>query len=539
MKPLALAWIVPATVLLLHSLTGSAQVDAASTTAFTYQGFLQEDGIPAHGSYGISFELIDALTRGPILDPVTNLVDVVQGVFTVKLDFGPIFDDRPVALQIAVELQPDVFVPLDPPQAVCAAPRAMHALVADLAETAGTALSVPDESLSDNVPLLVNQVLLLTNASSRLAFGPLGESSIGLDPTLSGLVERDPVGLRLLGAGDLGGRLIIGPTMDSTIEVDPQGPSGLVLRDPNGVRIVNPDPTGSAKLLFGTNDLSSIAASLPLGPPGLVLSDPGGLRIVNPDTNSPSLLRFGGDPDDLCTIGIDPRRRGIAVNDPGGLRIVNPDTNSPSLLRFGGDPDDLCTIGIDPTSPGINFSDPNGFRFTNPNTDGPVVVRFGPTDDCRIGIEPSPLSPIGASQMVFSDVNGFAFVRGDVSIEGAVTAAEFIQTSSRRFKENIRPIESPLEHIKKLTGVRFDWRSRGADAGDIGFIAEDVADVLPEVVAWEADGENAKGVNYGHLVAVTVEGIKAQQAEIDELRRENAALNARLDRLERSLPRED
>ena len=497
MKPLALAWIVPATVLLLHSLTGSAQVDAASTTAFTYQGFLQEDGIPAHGSYGISFELIDALTRGPILDPVTNLVDVVQGVFTVKLDFGPIFDDRPVALQIAVELQPDVFVPLDPPQAVCAAPRAMHALVADLAETAGTALSVPDESLSDNVPLLVNQVLLLTNASSRLAFGPLGESSIGLDPTLSGLVERDPVGLRLLGAGDLGGRLIIGPTMDSTIEVDPQGPSGLVLRDPNGVRIVNPDPTGSAKLLFGTNDLSSIAASLPLGPPGLVLSD------------------------------------------PGGLRIVNPDTNSPSLLRFGGDPDDLCTIGIDPTSPGINFSDPNGFRFTNPNTDGPVVVRFGPTDDCRIGIEPSPLSPIGASQMVFSDVNGFAFVRGDVSIEGAVTAAEFIQTSSRRFKENIRPIESPLEHIKKLTGVRFDWRSRGADAGDIGFIAEDVADVLPEVVAWEADGENAKGVNYGHLVAVTVEGIKAQQAEIDELRRENAALNALLDRLERSLPRED
>jgi predicted nuclease with TOPRIM domain len=73
----------------------------------------------------------------------------------------------------------------------------------------------------------------------------------------------------------------------------------------------------------------------------------------------------------------------------------------------------------------------------------------------------------------------------------------------------------------------------------IGFIAEDVAKVIPEVVAMEEDGENARGVNYGHLVALTVEGIKEQQArlerqqdEIDSLRNENAGLHERLAKLE-------
>ncbi len=49
---------------------------------------------------------------------------------------------------------------------------------------------------------------------------------------------------------------------------------------------------------------------------------------------------------------------------------------------------------------------------------------------------------------------------------------------------------------------------------------------------WEEDGINARGLNYGHLVAVAVEGIKAQQAEIETLRHEKAEMETRLARLE-------
>ena len=77
---------------------------------------------------------------------------------------------------------------------------------------------------------------------STLFFGPTDLCNLGIDPPggFSGLIERDPVGFRLLGRNDQGCRLIFGPTMDCTVEVDPQGPEGLLLRDPGGIRILNP-----------------------------------------------------------------------------------------------------------------------------------------------------------------------------------------------------------------------------------------------------------------------------------------------------------
>ena len=70
--------------------------------------------------------------------------------------------------------------------------------------------------------------------ASTLFWGPTDDCSIGIDPPggLTGLIERDPVGFRLLGPGGQGCRLIFGPTMDCTVEVDPNGGgayTGLVL----------------------------------------------------------------------------------------------------------------------------------------------------------------------------------------------------------------------------------------------------------------------------------------------------------------------
>ena len=98
------------------------------------------------------------------------------------------------------------------------------------------------------------------------------------------------------------------------------------------------------------------------------------------------------------------------------------------------------------------------------------------------------------------------------------------------------------EKISKLQGVRFTWSEEKGGREDIGFIAEEVGKVIPEVVAWEDDGKNARGVNYDHLVAVAIEGIKAQQTKIETLEREKskltenvATMQAQLDRMARQL----
>jgi len=70
---------------------------------------------------------------------------------------------------------------------------------------------------------------------------------------------------------------------------------------------------------------------------------------------------------------------------------------------------------------------------------------------------------------------------------------------------------------------------------DIGFIAEEVAQVVPEVVAWEEDGKNARGVKYDHLVAVAIEGIKAQQSQIQTLEREKTELKENLETMQAKL----
>jgi len=88
--------------------------------------------------------------------------------------------------------------------------------------------------------------------------------------------------------------------------------------------------------------------------------------------------------------------------------------------------------------------------------------------------------------------------------------------SSKRLKTNIQPIKDALNKVRSLQGVSFDWKADGKHS--IGLIAEDVGEVIPEVVAYEENGADAKGVDYSRLVAVLIEAVKEQQKQIDELK---------------------
>lgn len=85
------------------------------------------------------------------------------------------------------------------------------------------------------------------------------------------------------------------------------------------------------------------------------------------------------------------------------------------------------------------------------------------------------------------------FLGGNAIFEGSVTATTFIQTrqlaqdSSIRFKENVRTIRDPLQTIQRLRGVTFDWKPEYGGQADIGLIAEEVADVVPQAAVFAED----------------------------------------------------
>jgi len=104
----------------------------AQTTAFTYQGRLQEGAQPADGSYDLQFSLADACSNGNCV--ATSLtcaaVPVSNGLFAVTLDFGGgIFDGSPRWLEVGVRTNgsSDPYTLLSPRQAITAAPYAMFA----------------------------------------------------------------------------------------------------------------------------------------------------------------------------------------------------------------------------------------------------------------------------------------------------------------------------------------------------------------------------------------------------------------------------
>jgi Chaperone of endosialidase len=133
-------------------------------------------------------------------------------------------------------------------------------------------------------------------------------------------------------------------------------------------------------------------------------------------------------------------------------------------------------------------------------------------------------------------------VEGDASSGGwdffaTGAGTDFGSISSRRWKNNIEPIPDPLIKIAKLRGVYYDWDEAHGGTHDLGMIAEEVGEVLPEIVRYEENGIDAIGMDYSKLTPLLVEALNAlhdeKDSEINSLRAQNAALLARLERLER------
>jgi hypothetical protein len=94
--------------------------------------------------------------------------------------------------------------------------------------------------------------------------------------------------------------------------------------------------------------------------------------------------------------------------------------------------------------------------------------------------------------------------------------------SDRRFKDNIKGLKGNYAKLLKLKGLYFDWkqdtftqsRLKGIKGTDIGFIAQDVLEVVPEVVHLEGD---VYTIEYDKMVVLAIGSIQEQQTRLNYL----------------------
>jgi len=114
--------------------------------------------------------------------------------------------------------------------------------------------------------------------------------------------------------------------------------------------------------------------------------------------------------------------------------------------------------------------------------------------------------------------------RSTLSAVGTITCDSDIiafATSDKKLKTNLKPVSNALEKVVFLTGYNFDWKTQDTSydylkGNDIGFIADEVEQVIPEAVTIRSDG--VKAVNYSKVVPLLVQSIKELKQEIETLK---------------------
>jgi hypothetical protein len=113
---------------------------------------------------------------------------------------------------------------------------------------------------------------------------------------------------------------------------------------------------------------------------------------------------------------------------------------------------------------------------------------------------------------------------GTLTVIGDIVA--YGSPSDIRLKENIKPIESALDKVIKLQGVTFDWKESDSILDikeDIGFIAQDVQKVVPELVRENDNG--MLSMRHQGITPILLEAIKELKAEIDLLKSKTCNCN--------------
>jgi hypothetical protein len=426
-------------------------------TEITYQGVLTDSGTPANGTYHLRFQLWDSLVGGSQVGSDVNIpaITVNDGLFTVPIDFGAeAFDGSARWLQVQVITNGGgTITTLSPRQPLTATPYALQTrgITVNDLGYVGIGTTTPGSPLTVDRPL--------SSTGSVTISGPTGVP--GIVSWANNGNRRD---IRFTNGG-------IGLYTRNSPDAPLTG-NGLYIDESGHVGVGTSGPT-AALHVNGVENNGSTA----------------GLRI---DSGSQAMLLDGNEIDSLSA---------------GGL-FLNNNSDFDVILANGGG-----RVGIGTTTPQARVevfaTSVDAIRATALSS---AVGVFGESfGSVGAGVVGQASHTSGNNAGVYghcSSPNGSDFF-------AAGPGENYGASSSIRWKSNIEPMVDPLEMVAHVRGVYFDWDAEHGGHHDVGMIAEEVGKVLPEIVIYEENGIDAKGMDYSKVTPLLVEAVKALREEKD------------------------
>jgi hypothetical protein len=617
-------------------------------TAFTYQGRLIDANIPADGLYDFQFKLYNAEDEDGIQlggDVNKPDVDVIDGYFTVELDFGSdVFDGNSVWLEIGVRPGDvnDTHTVLYPRQEVTPTPYALQTrgIFVGSSGTVGIGTKTPDRNLDirhSNTGGGMEIDRSGSNIWSGLVYENDGEEKwfVGMKPDSNNLLfKSDTAGVSMLIEDETGNIGISTNNPSEKLDVDN---GDIIVRGPDSFD----SPGEQANVYVGSvhqyvrgeygfgmkfgayaaNDalaIRELSGNVGIGTttPGFPLTfpnthgdkislygqsgdhygfgiQPGLLQIHAAGSNDDIAFGFGGsanfkervrfEGNGEVGLGTTIPDRNLDIyhsNSGGGIEIDRSLNSIWSGIVYENNGAENWFIGVQANSDDLLFKD-NAAGISMLIEDGTGYVGIGTTDpdqmlevagymmadryidggNTSFYLDPAYISVCSHMQAsIYSDYDDtFYYVdpdpgsisytsarlRGKVYVYGAVEMVDVYNTnltgktvyvnssgrlgslsSSKRYKENIAPLQDDSSKILQARPVTFTWKE--SKERGFGLIAEDMDELgLTNLVVYDSEGR-PDSVRYEFISLYLLEVAKEQAASIKELKAENESLKEQL-----------
>ena len=550
-------WTVVLLVAVFLLLPSSRVLAADPGTAFTYQGRLTSSGSDVNQSCDFQFSLYDASSSGSQVGSTLtkSSVSVSEGRFNTSLGFGSsAFTGSAGFLEIAVRCPASSgsYTTLSPRQELTPTPYAITAGGLD-ADGAKLTLDADDDTsitvdTDDQIDIEIagsdefiftagvldigngtlgridldadndtsirssadDQIDFETSGTDRVVIDSSGQVGIGTSsPTqtldVSGTARFTGATLGVSGSTTLADSVVI-DTTDSTFSTSVMKVTTSVTSSGNtvfnldaggnlsldGQLTLGSDIKGTSSYMFAIlsgddaspNTNTDVVWDNVLGSSGVTLGTNTGIFTLEANKNYvlEAALQF------------------VASGATGQLQYRWTDTSNNALVTGGGDAE-----ALPPTFASHVSQQPTARAFVTTTSAKDVKLR---------------INAATAETNIESD-RAFAFIT-------EVGTTDSILSSDQRLKTNIQPLASISDDLAQLQPVLFDWRSQeyphlGLGTGrQLGLVAQDVEKVFPELVTEGQDG--FKRVSYEHIPMLLLQGMREQQARIEQLARQNNAL---------------